>query len=268
MFEKRKKRRGLAPALGLALMAMLAFGAFGAAGAQAATWHIDGTPFSGKEDVAWTGGPIEITNPSWGATIACESLLGTTQIQEGKYSTGTLTFDDCAVEGNPECAVSPLKLSVTGTLIGPADGQAYERYSTGGKWVINNQGSGCALEGQYNAYGTIAAAIGPDAVASTRSFTPQAEAATGASGLQFYGDPWKVSGGAEAFLAGSNYDSEFGTGVGGTWTPEYPVYWTLNGSEFTGEEEFSWGWRKPHRFRSRMPLARSPSIVKSLTAKE
>lgn len=232
--------RQMPGAAGLAILALAFAMLAGASAAQASTWHIDGSPYTGKESLSWTGGPIEIHNPGWAATIACEDLTGSTETQEGKYSKGTLTLSSCAVEGVPDCVVNPLKLTVTGTLIGPDGGQAYERYSTSGTWTIQDKASGCALEGQYTVGGTIAAAIGPDAVTSTRSFTPLAETATKASGLQFYGDPWKVSGEAATSLAGANYGSEFGTGVGGTWTPEASAYWTLDGNEFTGYEEISW----------------------------
>lgn len=238
MSGKHRRARDGASAFTLALAAALACCALVASAAQAApTWHIDGGKYTGEETASWSGGPIAIVNEEWGATINCNSLSGSTKTKEGQYSTGTITLSSCSVFENPYCIVEPLQMSVTGTLIGPATGQAYERYNTGGKWVIKDKGAGCALEGSYTVYGTIAAAIGTDAVKSARSFTPVAEKATGASGLQFYGDPWKVSGEATASLTGAHSGDEWGTGVGGTWTPEYGAVWMLNSEEFLGNED-------------------------------
>jgi len=230
-----KRRKARSSVFGLALVAMLAFGVIGAGAAQAFTWHIDGSQFLGKESVAWSGGPIQFKNNTWNATIKCNSVEGATQIQESKYSTGTLTLGSCSVQGLSACTVKPLKLGVTGQLMG-SGWQAYERYNTSGIWTIT--GSQCTLAGEFTVYGTIAAEVGFDSVNATRSFTRDAELATGASGLQFYGDPWQVTGAATASLSGGKTGSEFGAGVS-AW-PEFPATWAVGPEEFFGEEEIAW----------------------------
>lgn len=240
MYVHLRERGWFVPTFGMALAVMFVLCAAMASGATASTWHVNGSTFSSKESVSWSGGPIKISRPEWEATISCSTVSGTSEIKESSKSSGAITLSGCAVENLPSCTVKPVSLGFNGYLV-DSGGQAYERYDVSGNWWIGGTCGAIGSEGSTYVYGSLAAAVGvPDAVHSPRVFSAAAEKATGAKGLQFSGGSWYASGEAAASLAGANAGKDFGIGIGGTWKPEAPATWTVDGSPFGGSEEVLW----------------------------
>ena len=109
MRKSSKRGRGLASALGLSLLAMLALGAFGAGAAQAAPqWHIQGSVFTGNEEVAWATAGTAVLRNANGMEVSCRELTGTSMITGGNGDYGTLTLNKCSFVGLHECTVEPV----------------------------------------------------------------------------------------------------------------------------------------------------------------
>ncbi len=241
MYAKSRRRGRLVPAFGLALVAMLAFGGLIAGAAQAApTWHINGTTFTGEAGVSWSSGPVTLSVPAMpGWEVTCTSVSSSNaKIKESTKSSGEVTFSSCTAP-QMHCTVEPLHLSFTGVISGPVGAQDYEKLNAGGSW--NLHGEACFFEGLGSIGGSTAAAVGAEAVSSSRTFSSTAESTTGATGITYGGFKWKVSGQAATALTGTRYGQKYGTGFGGqeAWTPEATATWTVAGKAFSGTESIN-----------------------------
>lgn len=121
----RKRNRGLISTLGVALVAALASSALAAGAAQAASWHVNGEPYSGTGTVltawAWAPNTLEADVPKLGATLQCSTKEGEGTISESTKIQGQMTLEDCQLSeigtGKPlPCVyVKPVTLTYDGT---------------------------------------------------------------------------------------------------------------------------------------------------------
>lgn len=228
MRKSSNRRRGLASALGLSLLAMLALGAFGAGAAQAAPqWHVEGAVFTGSEEVAWATAGTAVLKNANGIEVSCNEITGSSTITGGNSDYGTITLNKCSLVGLPECKVEPVKFPITGSLVSSGN-YGYEKLSTSSVLKI----TACAWATSYELFGSIGAKIGEEeAVQSGRYFSEASDKAAGATGL----GSWRLTAHANARLIGARMGMKFGLG-GGVWSPYEPASWTVGGTVFSGEE--------------------------------
>jgi hypothetical protein len=183
-------------------------------GAPTPVWLVNGKEFTGVEELAGTGGPVEITQPSLGSTISCGSLSAIGIISGGHEGSTNLTFSSCVVKGTNKCVVEPLTLKAHTALLW-LGGKVYETYTpaSGGSFANNWKitGSPCGLAGEYSVGGSFAAEIGPEAVNSTRTFSSKINEAVGyTNGLSWAGNGWFINGSVSVHMVGAKTGQKFG----------------------------------------------------------
>ncbi len=229
MRKSSKRRRGLASALGLSLLAMLALGAFGASAAQAAPqWHVEGSVFEGSETVSWASVGTATLKSATGSEVSCKELTGTSTVTGGNTDSGTITLSKCSLVGLPACTVEPVKFPFTGSLASGGS-YGYEKLITSSVLKI----TACAWATSFELSGSIGAQIGEELFQSGRSFSKASDEAAGATGL----GSWRLTANANSTLTGSHKGSRFGTG--GAWVPEETLTWTVGGAKFLSPAEES-----------------------------
>jgi hypothetical protein len=233
MTKRHQPAVGLLQRLSLALLIALAVGASLAGAAQAeSVWQIDAEDFIGEEDVSISGGPFTLTHDT-GVTITCQGGSAPMIISDGDQVSAELFLLGCSVKNAPLCTVPNTTLSLEGQL-SSVHGHNYVKFYLDGKWAIT--GSQCALSGEYEAEGSIAAEIGPAATHPSLTFSSQAETATGATGI--YGvwstSRWRFSGQAQATIQGlENWGHALGVDSFGNGSET--LSWYLAGKPFAGE---------------------------------
>ena len=133
--------------------------------AQADEWTINSVDLEelgGEEEVSRSGGPLELSVPSLGITIICESVGGKSTIHEGGTGEGTLSLAGCSVAEVPTCTVEPIvseviteiteSEGVTYLLLTPATGETLA--------VITITGEECPLPPETALKGALPAEIG------------------------------------------------------------------------------------------------------------
>jgi hypothetical protein len=206
MNSKRRKGKGAASALVLALVAMLALSALGAGAAQAANkrWHIGGKDLIKElkleSETFKSSGAFEFTIPAYNAHFNCqENGYGKTIHQSG--AEWHLTLSGCKMQGFPSCKIEPMEMALIGLLQEGESGLQSEKSIVGELWMFGE----CPLPGanlQSSINDGLLPTFGSEALELSSTWS-------GTLGT-YLGHPVTWSGSSKWHLSGPNETKTFG----------------------------------------------------------